>query len=132
MRTTLLLGLCVTCFSALADANANWVAVQGCSWTVPDADVKQMAAEIQSAAASAGRRGELVKDVGAYVIQFKGSGPAKRRIVELRGSCEVDGKSRAELRKSFFNVLDGGECYFSATWDATARKFMFFQFNGVA
>ncbi|MCV2366486.1 hypothetical protein, partial [Roseateles oligotrophus] len=132
MRKASLLAMLLTSFAALADANENWIQVQGGSWTVPANDVVQMAGKIQAAAAGArGRRG-APKDISTYVIQYQGAGPSSARVIELRGSCEVDAHSREERRKGFFNTMDGGDCYFSAVWDAKAMKFKIFLFNGVA
>ncbi len=91
-----------------------------------------MASQIQAAAANARGGKKTTKEISTYVIQFKGVGPAGRRVIELRGSCEANGRSEAELREDFRNVLDGGECHFGAIWDSTEKKFMHIQFNGVA
>lgn len=115
-----------------AGAHGNWIQVRNGTWTVSRSDIAQMAKQLQSAAAAARGGEKAAKDVSTYAIQFKGVGPAGHRVIELRGACEAEGHSLAELRKDFRSVLDGGECYFSATWDAAGKKFEHFLFNGVA
>lgn len=115
-----------------ASPGSHWIQVQGGTWAVPTADVAQMASQLPAASLKAKGGKKTEKEVSTYTVQFKGLGAPGRRVVELRGACKVHGTTRAELQKDFLFVLDGGECYFDAIWDATQRKFKHLRFNGVA
>lgn len=132
IRQTVLLGILILSFTVPAHASGNWIQVRGGAWTVSEGDIVRMAKQIESAAAGARGGKGATKAISTYFIQFRGIRPSGGRAVELRGSCEVDGRSPEKLRESFFNILDGGDCYFCAIWDAKARKFKNFHFNGVA
>ncbi len=131
-RSPLIAFLVAASAQVAASPGSHWIQVQGGTWAVPPTDVAQMASLLPAAALKAKRGKKTEKEVSTYTVQFKGLGAPGRRVVELRGSCEVDGTSRAELQKNFLNVLDGGECYFDEVWDPTQRRFKFLRFNGVA
>lgn len=111
--------------------SSNWIQVQGSTWRVSPAELAQMASQLPAAALSANGGKKTEKDVLTYTIQFKALGSPGRRVVEVRGACQVHGTTHGELQKDFLVVIDGGQCYFNAVWDATQRKFKHLRFNGV-
>jgi hypothetical protein len=133
-RTLLLLAIVPVLFTVAQSATpAKWYEVSGGTWTVDSAEVTRMASKLQDAGdASRGTKTSRTKALSKYVVQYQGMGPATKRQVRLSGSCDYDDRSPLELKKNFFNVMDGGDCYFDAVYDVQTQRFVGFLFNGVA
>ena len=82
-----------------------------------------------------GYRSELT-DIGrpglfhSYGVQFIGFERDGRRLIKANGFCNRELFAKAS--SSWILVLDGGECFFEATYDPATRTIESFGFHGVA
>ncbi len=101
------------------------------AWEVPRAIVADMAAGLQAEADhhwSMGKR----RPLGDYTIQYQGQRKDGRRSIRLGGACSSQGVKAEELKKRSRLVFDGGTCFFDATYDPEAGRFLDFAFHGYA
>ena len=114
-----------------APGSAHWIEVEGGAWVVPPAVVAGMAAGLQAEADrhwGMGRR----RPLGDYTIQYQGQRKDGQRSIRLGGACSLQGVKAEELRKRFQVVFDGGTCFFDASYDPEAGRFLDFAFHGYA
>ena len=132
MQRSLLLGAFLAFFAGLATASGSWIQVSGGSWVVPAHLIAQLDKSLQAAAKDSQANKSSPKSLSLYVKQYRGRDGRNGREVEVRGFCQTSGRSRKDLMEDFIHVLDGGDCYFQATWDVNTSRFKQFHFNGVA
>ena len=114
-----------------APGSARWIEVEGGAWVVPPAVAAGMAAGLEAEADrhwGMGRR----RPLGEYTIQYQGQRKDGQRSIRLGGACSSQGVKADELKKRFRLVFDGGTCFFDATYDPEAGRFLDFAFHGYA
>jgi hypothetical protein len=132
MRTAIPLALVVgVCLPTLAESFGPWYQVSGGAWRVPPTLVAEMRGQIQGAADRASPAQERkAPSIAEYTVQFQGRLRGSGKSVLLRGSCDAEGISSRDLGRQWRIVFDGGPCYFTATYDPSAKQFLSFIFNG--
>lgn len=121
--------------SARADGAPRWYEVSEGGWRVPAGLIPEMRSKIQEAA-NAAVASSVTKErrsISNDTFQYQGIfvGKAKTRAVQVWGMCKTDW-SPAKLRSHWATVVDGGNCYYTATYDPIKKKFLSFMFNGAA
>lgn len=111
--------------AAPAAAGPHWIEVRGGQWPVPAPLLADMAGKLQGAGSPSRR-----VDLSRYTIQYQGLNGDDGRHVRLSGMCDRASVGQRDLAAQFVVVLDGGKCYFDATYDPERSSFTAFKFHG--
>ena len=103
----------------------NWYEVRGGTWRVSVDVVKQMASLVKAEVGSSVRA-----RLDTYIIQYQGESSGNARSIRLMGACDVHGTSERALSERFYNVFDGGKCFFDATYDPEEKRFTSLTYHG--
>ncbi len=121
--------------ASVAQTAARSYEISGGAWRVPASTVVELRRRIQEAAdgAVAASATKEKRSVLNDTIQYQGviDEKLKRKVVEVWGMCETDW-SPEMLRRNIAVGRDGGNCYYFAVYDPSAKKFLGFLFNGAA
>jgi hypothetical protein len=114
---------------------SRWHEVRGGTWKVDRALWEEMKAQIQAAANPTQHGVEKVhtRDVSDFYVQLQGLSENGRSIVRLSGACSLLGDDAVEsLDRAWYEVYDGGDCFFDALFDPASKRLVRFGFNGNA
>ena len=103
----------------------HWYEVRGGAWRVPADVVEEMAARIEAEAGSSVRA-----RLHGYTIQYQGVSSDSARSVRLMGACDTHGVSERYLSEAFYQVFDGGKCFFDAAYDPEEKRFTSLKYHG--
>ena len=129
--------LWVTCFLFLISAHcaadpSRWVEVVGGSWTPTPALLSEIEAALKAAVPKAAYRGDPLPPWSSYTFQFQGARlPDGRRVVYVNALCKMP-DYRPDPRTEFIGRVDGGPCYFVATYDVEPKQLLDLFVNGTA
>jgi hypothetical protein len=118
--------------TSVAAGQANWHEVRGGAWPVASGVVVEMAGTLQ-AEASRHQRLEIVRPLDSYIVQYQGQMKDGKRSIRLAGACSIlPGVTANDLEARFYQVFDGGNCFFDATYDPSGHSYTAFSFHGYA
>lgn len=109
----------------------NWYEVRAGAWQVPLETVREIQALVEARIGANKLFGDKAR-IATYAIQFRGESRDGRRLVRLAGACNVHDTPRWQLSETFFNVNDGGKCYFDAEYDPLEKRLSRFDYHGYA
>lgn len=109
----------------------NWYEVRAGAWQLPLETMREIRVLID-ARLSANRLFGDKSRIATYAIQFRGEFRDGRRLVRLAGACNVHDTPPWQLSETFFNVNDGGKCYFDAEYDPLEKRLSRFDYHGYA
>ncbi|WP_036215968.1 hypothetical protein [Massilia sp. LC238] len=109
----------------------NWYEVRAGAWQVPLETVREIRALVDARLSANELFGNKAR-IATYAIQFRGEARDGRRVVRLAGACNVHDTPPWQLSETFFNVNDGGKCYFDAEYDPLEKRLSRFDYHGYA
>lgn len=109
----------------------NWYEVRVGAWQVPLETVREIWALVDARLSANKLFGNKAR-IATYAIQFRGEAKDGRRVVRLAGACDVHDTPPWQLSQTFFNVSDGGKCYFDAEYDPLEKRLSRFDYHGYA
>ena len=116
--------------TSFAQAPGAWTQVAGGAWTPDQVTMSQISTSLQAyAEAMAKRQGRDLLPWSEYSFQYQGRISKGQRYIYVLGLCATVGEP--DLRSSFYEVLDGGSCFFGLTFDPKRRRFEHFRINSV-
>jgi len=114
----------------------TWVEVRGGAWRVPPELVRKMAQRLQEGAVHADLHKMAIYrplvPISDYTVQYRGELSEGARVIRVLGDCASQNSSNEVLAKEFSVIMDGGACIFDATYSTKEKRFISFEFNGVA
>ena len=124
-----LLVLSVSTF-AHAIIASQWVEVSGGAWHPDSATLPKLEAALMPAVTVASKGRGQMRKLSDYTFQYQGrKSLLGKPYVFVNAFC---GTASVDVRSTWVEVFDGGTCYFSAKYDATANRVYDVQVNGVA
>jgi hypothetical protein len=118
--------------AASAQDVSRWHEVSGGAWQVSPLVVVRIAPLLQAAANQEYEDKNIqAPNLESYTIQYQGTESGLKRVVSILGACEVRVPSDL-LTRQWYQVFDGGECFFEATYDPESKKLTEFFFHGRA
>jgi hypothetical protein len=112
---------------AFAVSVASWIHVPGGTWQ-PTAELPAIRASlkpfVEQAAAEQKKR---LPEWSTYTFQYQGQTKEHHNVVFINAFCSP---ARPDVKTQFVLVLDGGPCYFRATYDPARKAFVALEFNG--
>jgi hypothetical protein len=107
-----------------------WIQVAGGAWVPNEAVVSQVASSLEVyVEAAAKRQGRDVRPWSEYSFQYQGRILKGRRYVFIAGLCATFADT--DLSADFYEVLDGGSCYFRLTFDPKRQRFGNLHINAI-
>lgn len=127
-----LLAACVS-VSAIAQDLPQWYQVSGGKWEVPIEVAMDAAAAVKAAAIDiVPKNRRPMRDISTYTVQYQGIVVDGARLVRLSGACSVNGRTPESLRAAWMVILDGGDCYYDATYNPAAKRITSIHAHGYA
>ena len=111
-------------FLSFHSYSQNWVQVEG--WVVP-LKVNTLAIEEKLWKYIKAKSDKSFHPKESYIYQYK---TINKSELYINAFCEI-GEDR-DIEKNFVMVLDGGSCYFQATYDFKTNEFVRLEVNGEA
>jgi hypothetical protein len=116
--------------AAVAHTPGAWILVSGGTWTPAETTMKQASTGLRAYAETAAKQEGLeLRPWSEYSFQYQGRVSKGQRYIYILGLCATVGE--ADLHSRFYEVLDGGACFFSLTFDPTRRRYQNFRINAV-
>ncbi len=75
------------------------------------------------------RQGRDLRPWPEYTFQFQGRVSKGQRYIYVVGLCATVGEP--DLSANFYEVLDGGSCFFGLTFDPKRQRYADFRINAV-
>jgi hypothetical protein len=117
--------------SAVSAWAQTWVAVDGGAWALDAVVLPRIEAELERVVeTSAKAQGQKMPPWSEYTVQYQARLLEGHRMVWIMGACRVD--PAFDLHKSFWQIKDGGPCYFHVTYSVDSGTFSDVLFNGSA
>ena len=116
--------------TSAAHAGGAWIQVSGGAWNPDDATMKQVSTGLQAYTEAAARlEGHDLRPWSEYSFQYQGRVSEGQRYIYVLGLCATVGDP--DLHSSFYEVLDGGSCFFGLTFDPKHQRDEDFRINAV-
>ena len=111
--------------------NPQWVKVSGGAWAPTPAQLLTVKTGFEAyIKAEAAKYGTTLAPWQDYTFQYQGQLSGRRQVLAINAFCQVPaGFHRQQLSNAFYRVLEGGPCYFQASWDAKSKSFVSVGFN---
>ena len=131
---SLILALALACtLPVLASDLSRWYQVKGGEWVVSPSEAREVQEKLKallptkSPSPTQPQRG-----IQHYVVQFQGATISGAKVIKVFGGCDFFDRTRKQLTHDWIRILDGGSCYFEATYDLSTKKWLDFGFHGHA
>jgi len=118
-------------FSAQLACAQTWVPVSGGGFPLDQAILDHIQATLElTITTAASSKGRHLPEWKNFTLQYRPELFRGHRIVRVQGSCKVS--PGVDLREEFYEVMDGGECFFWVTYDVENGRFSNVLFHGYA
>jgi hypothetical protein len=118
---------------AFASDLSRWFQVSKGDWKVSRSTTLEIEQNLKDLLPSQKpSEGEPRRGIEKYTVQYQGITASGEKLVAVAGACNVVKRPRKQLTRDWIRVLDGGSCYFEATYDPIRKQLVRFVFNGVA
>ena len=112
-----------------AIAVGSWLQVPGGDWQPSPEVMREVGDGLRAAAeAESARTGHAMQHWADYSFQFQGMVEQGRRQVVVAASCRPLAE---DASRHWLVVMDGGTCFFEATYDPATKRFVRVIFHGV-